>query len=413
MKTVNIRWNVELETWFVAEFEQPLELQSEQGPEHIQWLPFDEWASEQADLSAFRFILSGENYICRWLTLPGVQPRHLNKALPFALEESLIEDIRQYHIVPATKAGKFTHQIYCGKADTFERLMEACALHHIQLRQLIPETSLTPTNCLLHYGEYWLINIPKVAEAKIHQSALIAYLDAICTDLGDGIVESLIIIDKNLDSANLLKMQVESSFSDTFKAIEVQHGGFEQARKKALDKDCKDLLTAQFRPTEIKIDKPALWWKPIAILAACWALFSFTQTVMENKQLIEQERHVKETTIALYKELFPGERVRFLERQIRTKISGGGKVNDTGFMVLLYKTSAAYQKASQKKQVEWQNVRYNVRQDLLVIDLTAKTIDDIQQFKATLEEEGLEVEIASATNESNGVKGRIRVGAAS
>jgi general secretion pathway protein L len=406
METVNIRWNVELETWFVAEFEQLLD----QSANDQNWLSFDEWASEKADLSAFRFILSGENYVCRWLTLPGVQPRHLNKALPFALEESFIEDVSHYHIVTAGKAGKFTHQIYCGKADVFERLLEACALHHIQLRQLIPETSLAPINCLLHDGEYWLINIPEVAEAKIHQSALIAYLEAVCTDLGDGVVESLTIIDKNLDAANLLKMQVETSFSDTFKLIEVQHGGFGQTRKKALDRDCSDLLTAQFKPSEIKIDKPAAWWKSAAILAACWALFSFTQTVMENKQLIEQEKQVKNATADLYKELFPGERVRFLERQIRTKIKDGGKNNTAGFMMLLHKTSTVYQKINQQKQIEWKSVRFNDRQNLLVIDLTAKTIADIQQFKSAIEEEDLKVEIASATNENNKVKGRIRIG---
>jgi general secretion pathway protein L len=406
METVNIRWNVELETWFVAEFEQQLD----QAIEENHWLSFDEWASEKADLSAFRFILSGENYVCRWLTLPGVQPRHLNKALPFALEESFIEDVSQYHIVTAGKVGKFTHQIYCSKTDTFERLMEACALHHIQLRQLIPETSLTPINCLLHYGEYWLINIPEVAEAKIHQSALIAYLEAICIGLDEGVVESLTIFDTNLDAANLLKMQVESSFSDTFKAIEVQHGGFEQARKKALDKDGRDLLTAQFRPAEIKVDKPAAWWKSAAILAACWALFSFTQIVIENKQLIEQEKQVKIATADLYKELFPGERIRFLERQIRTKIKDGGENNTAGFMMLLHKTSTVYQKTNHQKQIEWKSVRFNDRQNLLVIDLTAKTIADIQQFKSAMEVEGLIVEIASATNENNKVKGRIRIG---
>ena len=406
METVNIRWNVELETWFVAELEQQIEQESEAN----KWLSFDDWASEQADLSAFRFILSGENYVCRWLTLPGVQPRHLNKALPFALEESFIEDISKYHIVTAGKVGKFTHQIYCGKTDTFERLMEACALHHIQLRQLIPETSLIPSNCLLHYGDFWLVNILEVGEAKIHQSALIAYLEAVCADLGDRVIESLTIIDKNLDAANLLKMQVETSFSNTFKAIEVQHGGFEQIRKKSLDKSCRDLLTAQFRPAEIKVDKPAQWWRSAALLAACWALFSFTQTVMENKQLIEQERQVKEATANLYKELFPGERIRFIERQISTKIKDGGKKNTAGFMILLYKTSTVYQQINQQKQIEWKSVKFNDRQNLLVIDLTAKTIADIQQFKSAMEADNLKVEIASATNENNQVKGRIKIG---
>ena len=41
METVNIRWNVELETWFVAELEQ----NNETATEAPQWLPFDEWAS--------------------------------------------------------------------------------------------------------------------------------------------------------------------------------------------------------------------------------------------------------------------------------------------------------------------------------------------------------------------------------
>ena len=237
METVNIRWNVELETWFVAELEQ----NNETATEVPQWLPFDEWASNQSDLSAYRFILSGENYVCRWLTLPGVQPRHLNKALPFALEESFIEDVSHYHIVNTAKVGKYTHQIYCAKKDILERLLEACALHHIQLRQLIPETSLAPANGLLHNHDYWFINIPEVTEAKVHQSALSAYLESISAQLGEEIsVERLTIIDKNLDSANLLKMQIETSFNHVFKSTDVLHGGFASIRDKALDKDNKD-----------------------------------------------------------------------------------------------------------------------------------------------------------------------------
>lgn len=405
METLIIRWNVELETWFIAEIEE-----LGQSPEFNQWMSFDDWASEQADLSVFRFILTGENYVCRWITLPGVQPRHLNKALPFALEESFIEDISHYHIVTGAKAGKFTHQIYCTKSDILERLLEACSLHHIQLRKLIPETSLIPGYCLLHDGEHWLINIPEVGEAKVHQSALIAYLEAVCTELGEKTIESLTLIDKNLDAANLLKMQIESSFSETILAIEIQHGGFEQIRKNAIEKDGQDLLTDQFRPAEVKVEKPAKWWKPAAILAACWVLLSVTQTMMENKQLVDQERQVKEATVALYKQLFPGERVRFIERQIRSKVKDGGQKNTAGFMMLLHKTSTVYQRINGQKQIEWKSVKFNERQNLLVIDLTAKSIADIQQFKSAMEEDDLTVEIASATNENNKVKGRIKIG---
>lgn len=405
MKTVNVRWNVELETWFIAELVGGAELE-----EDGQWLSFDQWASTQADLSSFRFILHGENYVCRWLNLPGVQPRHLNKALPFALEESFIDDVGQYHLVTTSKSGKFTHQIYCAKKDILERLLEACALHHIQLRQLIPETSLAPENCLLHDGDYWLINIPKVTEAKIHQSALITYLESITSERGEMTVDSLTIIDKNLDAANLLKTQIETSFNHVFTNIDIMHSGFASIRDKALEQSGKDLLTDQFKASEVKIKKPAAWWKAIAVLAACWAVFSFTQTMVRNGQLIEQEKEVKTATINLYKQLFPGERIRFLERQIRTKIKGGSETNTAGFMTLLDKASVVFQNTDQKNRIEWQSLRFNERQNLLVIDLTAQTIADIQTFKSAMEADGLVVEIASATNENNKVKGRIRIG---
>ena len=113
METVVTRWNVDLQTWFVSP------LVTNQGQAH--WLSFNEWAANQADLTAFRFILNGENFVCRWLTLPGVQGRHLPKALPFALEESLIEDIAHYHLVTAGKMGKFTHRVYCNQIDVFNK----------------------------------------------------------------------------------------------------------------------------------------------------------------------------------------------------------------------------------------------------------------------------------------------------
>ncbi len=404
METVVIRWNVELETWFVS----PITQEQEQA----HWLSFDEWAAEQADLAAFRFILSGENYVCRWLTLPGVQGRHLAKALPFALEESLIEDISHYHLVTAGKIGKFNHRVYCNQVDVFNRLMEACELHHIQLRQLIPETSLTSKNCLVRYEDFWFINIPGIAEAKVHESALPAFLEGLCGDLEDNQIEHISLIDSSLDSANLLKTQIESNFAGVFGQVTVQHGSFSGQRKTALEGKCSDLLTAEFKLVETKKDTPAAWWKPIAALAACWCIFTFTQISLENKQLITQQEQVRTETIALYKRLFPGERIRFLERQIRTKVKGDGSQVSAGIMVMLQQASKAMQQDNLKQSIQWQSFRFNDRQNQLIIDLTAKTLSQLQGYKSALEQQGLNVEIAQATNDDKGVKGRLKIGAA-
>lgn len=405
METVVLRWNVELESWFVSSLDT---LQTQ-----IEWQAFDQWAENQTDLAAFRFILSGENYTCRWLTLPGVQSRHLSRALPFALEESLVEDIRNYHLVTSGKVGKFNHRVYCNLTDAFNRLMDVCKLHHIQLRQLIPETSLAADNSLIHHNEFWLINIPGLAEAKVHESALSTFLEGLCGDAHTTQHAKITVIDRSLDAANLLKTQIESNFADAFAGIDVAHGSFITQRDEALNGKCCDLLTAEFRPVETKKETPASWWKPIAVLAACWALFSFTHTLMENNQLQQQTQLVRTATVDLYKQLFPGERIRFLDRQIRSKITDGGKVSNAGFMSLLQKSSKAYLEVNSKGQIAWKNVKFNDRQNVLVIDLTAKTIAELQQFKSVMENEGLNVEISSATNENNAVKGRIKIGEAS
>lgn len=420
METVAVRWSVERETWFVSPLNPAeenytgrdnLSSDNPSSDDKSHWLPLDEWAEGIEDLSQLRFILQGENYVCRWLTLPGVQGRHLPKALPFALEESLIEDISHYHLVTAGKKGKFTHRVYCSLSDNFNRLLEACELRHIKLRQLIPETSLVPENSLIHDGKFWLINIPGLSEAKIHESALSAYLEGLCNDLSQDSQAAITIIDSNLDGANLLKTHIETSATGVFKAVTVQHGNFASLRDEALSSKCSDLLTGEFRPVEPKKDKPAVWWKPLVTLAACWCLFSFTEITLENKRLVAQQEYVKAETINLYKRLFPGERIRFLERQIRSKVKGSGDVVSAGVMVLLSQATKALQQNNLKQSIEWQSFRFNDRQNELVIDLTSKTLAQLQSYKAAIEQQGLTVEIAQATNDKNGVKGRLKIGA--
>jgi general secretion pathway protein L len=410
METVAVRWNVELETWFVSPLSSANSTPNNNNKPT--WQSFDEWAAKQADLSQLRFILQGENYVCRWITLPGVQGRHLPKALPFALEESLIEDIRSYHIVTTGKHGKFNHRVYCNQSDPLKRLLEACEHRNITLRQLIPETSLIPENTLIRNGDYWLINIPGLTEAKVHESALLGFLDGICNNQTEGSLESLKLIDTSLDSGNLLKTQIESSFSGVFQSIHVQIGTFSELRDNLLESKCVNLLTNEFRPEEVQIESPSAWWKPVAVLAACWCVFLFTQVSIENRQLIADEERVKSETIALYKQFFPGERIRFLERQIRSKVKGDVSQATTGVIVLLSQASKALQQNNLKQMIDWQSFRFNDRQNELIIDLTSKSLAQLQEYKSALEKQGLIVEISQATNSEKGVKGRLKIGAA-
>lgn len=406
METVAVRWNVELETWLVS----PLLVNPTGQQSSCVWLAFDEWASQKDDSVRMRFILQGENYVCRWLTLPGVQGRHLSKAIPFAIEEALIEDIRHYHLVTAGKRGKFTHRIYCTLSDQIHRFLDACNLHHIIPEELTPETSLIPENTLIHKGDYWLINVAGLTESKIHETALPGFLESLCNDLDAGTEQSITIIDDSLDSANLLKTQIDSSFAGVFQSVTVQQGGYDEFIKQSLNSKCLNLLTNQFQPAEARVKKPSAWWKPVAALAACWCFLSIFHIKIENNELIEKQEYVRAETISLYKQLFPGERIRFLERQVRNKIKGDDTAAVAGVLVILSEASKALNQDNLKQNIAWQRFSFNDRQNQLTIELTAKTLGQLQNYKAALESQGLMVEISQATNDDNGVKGRLKIG---
>lgn len=397
MENMFARWSAEHESWLVS------------AEDSREWQSLDEWARSLPDLTPVGFVLCGSNYVARWINLPGVQGRHLTKALPFALEESLIQDISEYHIVPAGKQGKHTHRVYCTQGDWVARLQEACEHHHLQLRQLTPVTSLIPENSIVRDGDAWLINLPGLAEAEVHEAHLGNYFEGLFTEDEEFTCDQLTIHDTNLDGARLLKTQIESGHPGHFSDIQLSARDFPAVR----GEEGVNLLTGSFRAIEIKTDKPAAWWKPLAALAACWAIFSITQMAMTNKQLIAQESLVRGEAISLYKKYFPNERIRNLEKQIRGHLKGDATVSAAGAMSLIQTSAKVMQEPSLKTAITWDSFKFNDRQNLLTVELTANSIALLQNYKTSLETAGLSVEIASATNENQKVKGRLKIGGAS
>lgn len=399
MITNTVRWDVQNQVWLIKD--------------QLQWVAFDSWASEQADLSQINLKLSATSYLCRWVNLPGVSNRHLNKALPFALEESLIEEIDSYHLVPAGKQGKFNHRVFIANADILDRLRDACELHHLQLRELVAETSELPANSIVKDGHDWLINITGLTEARIPQQGVATYLELAINHAESVQLGKLTIHSDNLDDAKLLKTQLESSFPDSFEQIEVSVRDYLSLLQSSEGAKAVNLLTGEFRALEIKEDKPAAWWKPLAAIAAVWCVFMLTDQAMTNKQLESQQAEVHKQTLALYKRLFPGERIRSLERNIKNKLKGESTSSDTGFMTLMHQASKVLKSNNHSANINWQSFKFNDRQNLLLVDLTATSIAQLQSYKGDLEKAGLNVEIASATNEEKSVKGRLKIGSAS
>jgi len=400
METKKVQWQASSGCWLIGDIHCDL---SQHGTE------LGKWAEQQPDLTPVRLLLSATNYSSHWLSMPGVSNRNLAKALPFALEEFLIEDIDRYLVVPAGKHDKQV-RAYAVARELITQLIDECELHHLQVRDIIPETQLLPLQPLLrsHSGG-WQILLPGRFEGWVQASALTPVLEGVLKDhQGD----QLLILADGLDQAQMLKSNLETSFPEAFATIELQASRRDEQLEAQLVQKLTSLMVGEYQIREAKEDKPAAWWRPLASIAAVWAVLLAGYLFIDNKALQQQETEVRQAAISLYKQLFPGERIRSLDRQFREKLSGGSSEGGAGFIYLVNTTSKVYAAKGLQKSVQLQSMRFNDRLNELVIELKAGSLAELQTLKQALEQEGLLAEVASATNDKDGVKGRLKIGAA-
>src|SRR5690554_7803449 len=107
-----------------------------------------------------------------------------------------------------------------------------------------------------------------------------------------------------------------------------------------------------------------------ATVLVIWTVMLYT----EVNTLKSQSSQVQQQSIALYKQLFPGERIRALERQFREKLSGESSVDSVGFLNSTNKLAMAYHQQNLEKNVNLSSMRFNDRLQELTIEVHAANL---------------------------------------
>ncbi|MGB5325123.1 MAG: GspL/Epsl periplasmic domain-containing protein, partial [Pseudomonadales bacterium] len=118
--------------------------------------------------------------------------------------------------------------------------------------------------------------------------------------------------------------------------------------------------------------------------------------------------------VAMYRELFPKQRkvvdpVRQMKRQLRGS-SIGATTSD--FLPLLDAASRSLQslETGEGEEPAIKQLRYDTQRGHIAIDLQTGNIDQLEAYRDLLTAEGLEVDILSANQDGDIIKGRIQVG---
>lgn len=91
-------------------------------------------------------IVSAERVLAAAAVLPKIKRSKLETALPFALEDALVDDAGEAHVTPGAKLPDGRTVLYTVNKSWLTRFLAACAAAKLRVRRIIPEYCLLPAH---------------------------------------------------------------------------------------------------------------------------------------------------------------------------------------------------------------------------------------------------------------------------
>lgn len=181
---------------------------------------------------------------------------------------------------------------------------------------------------------------------------------------------------------------------------------------KSLDKNL-NLLQGDFRPANANAENRRFMRRIAFGVAACLGLFLIV-TLGGGAYLNYRSDSYFDRSVTIYRELFPKQRkVIDPVRQMKRQLSGQAIGTTTSeFLPLLDAASRSLAALSEQSAVEAsiKQLRYDIQRGNISIDIHASNIDDLEAYRDLLAGEGLNVDILSANQDGDTIKGRIQIG---
>jgi general secretion pathway protein L len=341
-------------------------------------------------------------------TLPPLQGQKLRRAVPYAVEEQLAEEVEAYHFALGKRLADGTLPLLAVNRQQMEAWGRTFAEAEIRPHacyneaQLLPwqpgEASLLlePDGALLRLSAHDAYSLPLANLETLLQLALPP------SPQGEGAVTALRIFDARGEGA------AAPTWAGALGELEQHYTVIDDPLPLLLsghDNYAIDLLQGEFGRKEHlgRIWRP---WRATAALLAGWLLLGAGEAMYDYQRLAGEETRLYQAVEQLYRDTFPeaknvvNPKVQMERKLAELQMGGGGGA----FVTLL---GASGPVLSEARGVRLQNLRY--RQGELELELELADLPTLDSLKASLQQRGLEVEIRNASSRDNRVEGRVAI----
>lgn len=335
-------------------------------------------------------------------SIPAKQPRQIIKALPFVVEEQLASDVAENHFA---LIGRQKNQAFACYAD-------AGLLQNIQksfaVEAIVPDAmalAIAPGEwSVLLQDNYALVRTGPFEGFRCHADNLMLMLDHVSHPEQQPVQ----IYCADPAQVSMLVAQIEN------------HGFAPHVTQtdnpwSLLQRPYNQWLSANLLVDDLKTEKakgnniPPIF-KTVAGMAAAAMLIFFVSNVWQGLQYRQMTNEVHAASEAYFRQLFPGERITSMERQLRAKLAANtGSGGQGNFIELLGLTGATLQANPALSGMQLTSVRFTEKNGSLELELSAQSIAQVDELKQALLQQGLQVDIDSATSDKDVVKALLKV----
>lgn len=337
--------------------------------------------------------------------LEFTQASKLRKAVPYALEEAISEDVDSLHFALGkiesgnTEVAVINDQLL----KTWKNLFTDAG---ITLRAIVPDLLLLP-----HQDQAWSLMVSD-EQALVRTGEFSGFS---CEREG---LEELIM-------AILDTEEMPSSITVWYCGDSPRPMKWSSAAPPVTTPPCPDgslgLFAAHWDPRHsfnllqgghsgdhdvAKLLKP---WRWAAVLLMGWISILFAGQVLERNELKSRQTAINQQMESIYRSTFPDARKVVnprvqMEQRLR-ELKGGGDVSDADFMPLLAQSSSVF---DQHKGVTLEGV--NFRKGRLTLNVSGKNLSDLDNLKSAIASSSkLKTELAAADSGAGKATAQIRI----
>ena len=346
------------------------------------------------------------------VSLPINNQQKLLRAIPFALEEKLADDIDELHFIAGNKSSDGQTPVATIRHDTLSSI-----LNILQASGIHPVAVISDILCLTANAEQWAVllqdeqskvQFDSTSAGEFDRDILPLLLKTELEQAEQNRPKKIILFSKEGDDAET--DSIEAVIPDNIELIKIAYNKhplviFCGQYKQALS---LNLLQGKYKPQQ-KTNVNWQRWRLAASLSTIWLCLHLGITGVQYQNYQQSNDKLQVDIEKIYKKTFPeSKRIVNAKKQMEQKLNalkGLGNTGSNSSMIALLADSSTAIAAD--KAITIQSINY--RNNKIDIEVTGSNLQNIEQLNKNLNQKTLASEIISSSSEKDQVKGNIRI----